>query len=326
MYRHLLFFMLAVLFGCVGPNGAPDTRPRVIFDTDMDSDIDDVGALAMLHNLHKQNRISLLGVIVTSDDPFAPTCASALNRHYGHGHLPIGFPENQTRLANHSRYTRQLSEEYPHPLTSWQTCPSATETYRRLLATSPDNAVIIITVGHLSSLQNLLQSEPDSISPLDGKSLVKNKVQKWYCMGGQFPEGKEANFYRPDPASTFYCLENWEKEVVFSGWETGQDIITGDAELKKRLPADHPVYRGYELYNRFAGRASWDQTAVLLLVPQSMDFFEFEDNGKCIVNADGSNYWKWGEKSNHRFLKIKDGVEKSAISEVITDLMTGNSM
>ena len=52
-------------------------RQRVIVDTDIDSDVDDAGTLAMLYTLHKQHKINLLGTIVTSDDPFAVTCVSA---------------------------------------------------------------------------------------------------------------------------------------------------------------------------------------------------------------------------------------------------------
>ena len=48
-------------------------RQRVIVDTDIDSDVDDAGTLAMLYTLHKQHKINLLGTIVTSDDPFAVT-------------------------------------------------------------------------------------------------------------------------------------------------------------------------------------------------------------------------------------------------------------
>lgn len=62
-------------------------------------------------------------------------------------------------------------------------------------------------------------------------------------MGGLFPEGKEANFSRPDPGSTVFCLANWTKEVVFCGWEIGERIITGDLALKAELNPENPMYR-----------------------------------------------------------------------------------
>jgi len=320
MIRHNLLILAIGLISVAG-----FSQQRVIFDTDMDSDVDDVGALAMLYNLHKQKEIDLLGVIVTSDDPYAPECVSALNTYYGMERLPVGFLEGQPVLTNHSRYTRQIAEEYPHPLPSWREAPSATATYRKLLAESPDHSVIILTVGHLSSLQKLLESLPDEYSPLHGKELVEAKVMKWYCMGGKFPQGKEANFYRPDPASTVYCLKNWNKEVVFCGWEIGNPIITGDATLRK-LPVKHPVYRAYELYNNFAGRASWDQVTVFLLSKQSHKYFQIQNRGHCSVDPDGSNRWIPGKKSNHGYLIFNENASIPEVSTLITALMLGGDV
>lgn len=52
---------------------------RIIPDTDIDSDVDDVEAVAMVHSLANQKKVNVLGVIVTSDDPYAPLCVSALH-------------------------------------------------------------------------------------------------------------------------------------------------------------------------------------------------------------------------------------------------------
>ncbi|CAN5818203.1 hypothetical protein BH24BAC1_BH24BAC1_25550 [soil metagenome] len=82
---------------------------HVIFDTDIDSDVDDVEALAMLHTLADQKTIQFRGVIGTSDDPFAPSCVSAINKYFGRARLPIGFLKNQENLKNHSKYTRQIA-------------------------------------------------------------------------------------------------------------------------------------------------------------------------------------------------------------------------
>jgi len=317
MKRYIVLFFLILGFYPLSYG-----QQRVIIDTDIDSDVDDVGALAMLYNLHHEKKINLLGIIVTSDDPFAPTAVSALNTYYGLEHLPIGFLEGQPGLRNHSRYTRQLSEEYPHTLASWEKAATATETYRKLLAGSPDNSVILVTIGHLSSLQKLLQSTSDNYSALNGEELVRAKVKKWYCMGGQFPAGKEANFYRPDPASTVYCLDKWKKEVIFCGWEAGNKVITGGADVKDELPSYHPVYRAYELYNNFAGRASWDQIAVLLLTEESSKYLTIDTAGKCSVETDGSNRWIEGGKSNHGFIKFRDEEAVSEVAALISGWIT----
>ncbi|WP_223816178.1 nucleoside hydrolase [Adhaeribacter rhizoryzae] len=294
---------------------------RVILDADIDSDVDDVEALAMVHALADQQKIDFLGVIVTSDDPYAAECTSAINKYYGRPRLPIGVLKQQANLKNHSRYTRQIATEFPHRLKSQAKAEDATTLYRKLLSKSPDASVVIITIGHLTNLQNLLTSGADKYSGLSGKELVNKKVAKWLCMGGQFPAGKEANFYRPDPGSTVYCLQNWEKPVIFAGWEVGEKIKTGGEYLKSKLTPGSPVYRAYELYNNFKGRASWDQVAVFLLTEASGKYFEMVNNGYCQVNADGSNKWVPGEKSNQAYVQFKPDVNYEEIGRLMDDMI-----
>jgi inosine-uridine nucleoside N-ribohydrolase len=297
---------------------------RVILDADIDSDVDDVEALAMLHTLADEKKIDFAGVIVTSDDPYAPLCVDAINAYLGRPNLPVGFLKSQKELKNHSKYTRQISEEFSHRLRSLENAQEATALYRKILSRSPDSSVVIITIGHLTSFQQLLQSGADTYSPLDGKALASKKVARWICMGGMFPEGKEANFYRPDPLSTVYCLQAWDKQVIFCGWEVGKEVITGDHYLKKSLPVNNPVYRAYELYNGFAGRPSWDQIAVLLLTEKASTFFDSVTNGYCYVSKDGSNQWLSDKDSNHEYIKIKPEVNPNEIARFIDDLVLHN--
>lgn len=293
---------------------------RVILDTDIDSDVDDVGALAMLHTLADHGRVEILGVVVTSDDPYAPACTSSLNSYFGRPELPIGV-EHGISLNHHSRYTREISEEFPGSITDYNQAEDAVLLYRRLLVESPDSSVVVISIGHLTNIARLLASSGDEISPLSGKELVDQKVKLWSCMGGHFPEGKEANFYRPDPESTVYSVANWPGKVVFAGWEIGQEIITGGLFLKQYLDKDSPVWRAYELYNNFAGRQSWDQASVLYAVSPEKGYWGLEENGRVKVAQDGSNVWKVGEKSNQAYLKVNHSPEE--LAKIIDALMVG---
>ncbi len=297
------------------------SQQRVIVDLDIDSDVDDVSALAMLHTMHNSGNIKLLGVIVTSDDSAAAACVLAINQYFSNGHLPVGVLTNPSNLRHHSKYTKIISEEFPHKQNSPGAIADATDLYRSLLSGSPDASVVVVTIGHLTNFQNLLQSRADRHSKQNGNKLAHRKIKQWICMGGQFPEGKEANFYRPDPGSTVYALNAWKKPVVFAGWEVGQKIVTGGNYLKQKLDATSPVYRAYELYNNFKGRASWDQVAVLLLTDKSSGFFEYVTDGYCEVAPDGSNKWVPGNKRNHAYIKIKPGVDPDVIAKMIDDMV-----
>ncbi|GEO05715.1 hypothetical protein AAE02nite_33790 [Adhaeribacter aerolatus] len=315
MKKLLYILFLILLISHVGL-----AQYRVILDADIDSDVDDAEALAMVHTLADQKKINFLGIIVTSDDPYAAECTSAINQYYGRPRLPIGVLKNQPNLKNHSRYTRQVAAEYPHQLKSYEKAEDATALYRKLLSKSPDASVVIITIGHLTNLQNLLKSGGDKYSLLSGKELINKKVAKWLCMGGQFPAGKEANFYRPDPGSTVYCLQNWKQPVIFAGWEVGEKIKTGGEYLKSKLTPASPVYRAYELYNNFKGRSSWDQVAVFLLTAEADKYFETVREGYCQVNADGSNQWLPGNASNQAYVQFKPDVNYEEIGRLMDDM------
>jgi inosine-uridine nucleoside N-ribohydrolase len=169
-------FGLLTLTILILPFTATGQSIKVILDTDMDSDVDDVGAMAMLHTLANNKVLEILGVIVTSDDKYAPTCTDAINHYYKRANIPVGVQKNIS-LKEFSKYTRQISEEFKHKLKSYNDAEDAVDLYRRLLSSQPDSSITIITIGHLTNLAALLDSKPDMYSPLNGVELIRKKVK-----------------------------------------------------------------------------------------------------------------------------------------------------
>ena len=63
----------------------------MIFDTDIGSDCDDAGALAVLHALADAGEIRILGVIFSSGkNRYGVGTCDAINTYYGRGDLPLG--------------------------------------------------------------------------------------------------------------------------------------------------------------------------------------------------------------------------------------------
>jgi len=295
---------------------------KVILDADLDSDCDDLGALAVLHALADLGEAEILAVVTTTNDAWCPRCADAVNTYYGRPDIPIGVLDpNRGARGGRSRYTRAVAEACRHDLPSYEAAEDAVGLYRRTLAAQADQSVAIVTVGHLTSVARFMKSGPDKHSALSGIELVTRKVRLWSCMGGQYPKGKEPNFYRPDPASTFYAVNRWpaEVKVVFSGAEIGKPVKTG-ARLEETSPKN-PVRIGYERYFRAPGRSrsSWDQTAVLYAVRGLRDYWELETAGSCHVSADGSNEWRPSPDKAHAYLRPKMPVKK--LAAIIEGLM-----
>lgn len=211
--------------------------------------------------------------------------------------------------------------------------PGAVELYRKILSEQNDSSVIIVTVGPLYNIQQLLKSEPDSISDLSGGELVSLKVIKFVTMGGKFPEGEnEWNFNGYMPGVTKFVLENLEVPIVFSGFEVGQVIKTG--EVFNNIEKDTPLYVGFMHFCRYAewmqpyqgkiiDNSSFDQTAVLYAVRGGIGkYWVKEENGYCFSDRDGNNKWIEGGNKNHSYLKLIMDPEKMA--ELIESIMLNN--
>jgi hypothetical protein len=290
----------------------------IIFDTDFGPDVDDAGALAILHAMADRGEAEILGVMVsTSGDFDGPRAVDVVNTYYGRPDIPIGLAD-PSALSIPSRYTAQIassfaSEEVPNP--------TATSLYRRLLAARPDNSVTIVSVGFTSNLDDLLLSGPDEFSPLNGADLVALKVKLWVAMAGQFPDsdenprGAEYNLVQ-DVRASIITTALWPTPVVFSGYEVGAAVKTGGV-LQVAVPEDNPIREAYRLFTGGDDRKSWDLTAVWYAVRGSDGFFD-TCSGRIEVNADGSNGWD-PDASGHAYLRMK--VEAEVIAKALDELL-----
>lgn len=275
---------------------------KIIFDTDIESDVDDVGSVALLHALANRGEAEILAMGVSAKNPWCAPCLDALNTYFGRPDIPIGMLKGPGSEAP-SLYCQKIAEEFPHDLKSAADAPDATTVYRQVLSRQPDQSVVMVSVGFLTNFANLLHSKADAHSSLSGVELVRQKVKTWVCMGAQYPAGKEWNVLR-DAKSSIDAVKQWPTPIVWSGFEIGVVIETG-AGLHV-LPKTSPVRRGYELYNGLKNRSSWDQTAVLYAVRGLngglKDLWDIGSGGNFEINADGSNKWVPSAQGRHSYL------------------------
>jgi hypothetical protein len=289
---------------------------RLIFDTDMDTDVDDAGALAMLHALADNGEVEILATMVSSLYPWSGPAADVINHYYGRPHLPIGSPKGEgATLERTFRYAKEIAEEFPHRLRSNDEAPDAAKLYREILAEQPDQSVVIVTVGYVTNLWDLLRTEPDEFSALSGRDLVVQKVKLWVCMGGRYPvhlDPRPFGNFKPHPEAAVGAVRHWPTPITFTG--IGDEILTGS--LLPGTPADNPVRRAYELFLRGAEtRPSWDQVALLYAVRGLGSYFTLQTEGYNHIFEDGTNVWRFApDHENHRLLELKmDPPELAAI-------------
>jgi inosine-uridine nucleoside N-ribohydrolase len=285
-----------LLLGC-RPEALNEEPVKIIFDTDFGPDYDDVGALAFLHAMADSGKAEILATLSCNRHELVGPGIDVLNTYFGRPDLPIGAPGSAGVNLGASQYWLDtLVAKYPHDVTSTTSLPEAVNIYRKVLQAQPDSSVTLVTVGFLTNLANLLQSQPDSISPYSGQELVSRKVNKLVSMAGRFPEGHEFNVHMDSAASRF-VFAHWPTPVIFTGFEIGWEIRTGLRVMA--MPVENnPVKDVFRISIPLSeedrnGRMSWDETAVLIAVYGTKGFFKTV-SGTITVNPDGSNGWITG--------------------------------
>ena len=274
----LVFMVCLALPSCKKkPTQEPDTQvPAVIYDTDIGSSTDDLFALELLYRYHDQGRCRLLGVVVDRMGDDCAACVDVMNTYFGHGDLPIGLvrvgivnPAVWIDYRGLPSYT--LDDGTPmfrRSVADYSSLPDGWQLYRRLLAAEPDHSVSIVSVGFVTCLAQLLQSEGDQYSPLDGVELVRRKVKCLYIQGGRFGVADEGdyNFAQGiDFAQTFFRLWPSDVDIVFSPMEVGQQVeYTPEQVIADIDWTDiHPVKQVYMTCDCNTGQKMWDPMVVI---------------------------------------------------------------
>lgn len=260
-------------------------KPRVIFDSDMSSDWDDVGDIAVLHGLASLGECEIIGMMASSQNGATATCMDAINTWYGRPDIPIGVRPDTGGIG---MYAAQIAAEYPHDLRSAADCPPAGELYRRLLAAQPDRSVTIVSTGYLNNLQALLASGPDRHSPLSGIELARLKVKQWVCAGGCFPGGDEFNF-RVEPAAAKAVIDAWPAPVMYVGFDIGSSIYT--CGPLAAAPTANPIRRVYVDIKKHIPYPSWGQIAGWYAVRGSGGLWGAVTTGRNTCDEKGGNRW-----------------------------------
>jgi inosine-uridine nucleoside N-ribohydrolase len=314
-FMSLFFVAICLFWSCTSHSGKKmDKAVKIIFDTDLGPDYDDVGALAFLHAMADSGKAEILATVTSNKHELVAPSIEVINTYFGRSGLAIGAPKTDgVNLGSSQHWADSIVAKYPHTIKSTGEVPDAVDVYRKILNQQPDQSVTIVTVGFLTNLNNLLKSKSDNISPLNGVDLVAKKVKRLVSMAGRFPAGKEFNVFMDSVASE-YVYKNWPGEIIFTGFEIGWEIRTGLRLIKSDIK-DSPVKDVFRISIPLSaedknGRMSWDETAVLIAVYGTDGFFDIV-KGNIIVAKDGSNTWKNDPQGKQKYV-----IQKMAVSQM----------
>jgi hypothetical protein len=289
---------------------------KIIFDTDVGNDVDDVLALAVLHAFESRGECELLAVTITKPDELAGPFVDAFNTFYRRPNIPIGF--THSKLTNHPSKFLPLAAvkdagklRYPHRLERSSDAPEATALLRQILSRQPDRSVVLVQVGYFSNFAALLDTPGDAASPLPGRELVEQKVKLLSVMGGSFRtthHDREFNVVKDLPAAK-KLARDWPTPVVWSGFEIGIAVPYPAVSIERdfRYVPHHPAAEAYCLYNPPPHeRPTWDLTSVLYAVRPDRDYFGLSSPGQVTVEKDGFTRFTAAPEGRDRYLLLSE--------------------
>ena len=303
------------------PRGVLSAVPHLVIDTDIATDVDDLASLMMAHNLAKESECVILGIGVSSGCQFAPVVADAANHWHGRSDMPLGVTKDPGYSACND-WTEDVNDEpalFPRNVSAPPTSvDDAVDLYRQLLRDAADNSITFVTIGFLTNVSNLLQSEPDSIDSRTGMQLVEDKVKEFVTMGGR--DGtREFNIWRDLEAADYY-MHNCPVQVVWVQWEIGSNIRTGTSHAD--MP-NHILRFSFERYHGWDendGNRSFDQCAMLRAIRGDGHWYSTE-RGTMTLDDVEDDVTVWTADEQGRDLRVERIIGISDMEAIIEPLM-----
>ena len=300
-------------------SAAPQTTAepvRVIFDTDLGNDIDDVLALQMLLNYHRRGEINLLGISISKANPLAIEYIDGFCNFNSVPDMALGYvydgatPEE----GNYLRPTLDATyagEKVLHPKRSLaDSIPVAYKMIRKILSGQPDSSVVMVVVGPETNLCRLIESEADEYSMLSGTDLMKQKVKLVSVMGGNygnepFPEWNIIT----DLKAAQVLFSQCPVPVIASGFEIGTALPYPNKSIEEDFPdkLKNPLCISYSKWGEMPyDRPTWDLTSVLVVAEPEKEYFRLSPKGKISIDEKGNSIFSPDEEGMHRFLILDD--------------------
>lgn len=274
-------------------------------DEDLGTDVDGAMVLVAAAYAHSAGLLNLKGLGISTTYSDSCGAAQSLLAECGVTGVPIfqpsvSFVPTGSHAYQANMRTTGIARGY---ITGNEAYIGAVAGYRAMLVADFIDEFVI--TGYHMNFEQLLKSPADSISPLTGMDLVRQRVGRVTTMIGQYPSGSEynANSFPEARAAAAYVATNCPVPITYVGYEIGATIVSGSSVRglqNVNMLAKAMVDAGYA-----AGRESWDPFTVLAVAMNGwIDFtpVQYIYGSNTFNLSDGSNVFTPDPKGRDRYL------------------------
>merc|ERR1712025_1081794 len=113
---------------------------KIIIDTDMNGDVDDVGALCAAHGLQRLGEVEILAVVHNVGYPRSIGAVSVINHYYGRDDIILGAFKGKFGESKAGPYIDDLVDNFESPIKHYDQIEEAVQVLRKTLAEAEDNS------------------------------------------------------------------------------------------------------------------------------------------------------------------------------------------
>lgn len=312
--------------------------PKIIYDTDIGVDVDDLVDLMLLHQLAINGDCELIATIAATSDSWSSGCLYPINKSFQRPDIPVGARASGVAFGAASYYGTEIIQAAGGGIGTIQ---NALTLYRTLLAAADDNSITIICSGPMGNMSDLLNSGPDSISSLTGVQLTRKKVRELIIPAGVYPSSSSPHSHNfiVDPTSANNMCATATCPMVFVDDNVAlvenatptPNNGTYTGRLLSVLNPNETVLVGWRAWTAKSGapyRPCWAQNAIMYAcfgLGRGYDtFFTRTINGSVSVNAGtGQSTWTAGTIKEHSYLTMSPLCSRDLLSDHIEGILYG---
>ncbi|GMH64177.1 hypothetical protein TrLO_g325 [Triparma laevis f. longispina] len=301
---------------------AISTPVKLIIDTDLGFDVDDVGALSVAHHLQDIGKAEIIAILHNTAFPKGIGGVDVIQNYYNSsailGAYEGAWGSSDDAINAQDKYTSLIEEDFPSSVKTYNDVNAAVDSYRRALESQEDNSVVIASIGELTNLRDILKAEPQ---------LFAQKVKSIYYMDGGYNFGcgdSDGSEWSPWLGSTEDCdgaaqyvVENVPTSVkqVFS--LNGADIYTG-SRFNDGCGSG-PVKMSYQKWTNYGSRPSWDPITIWYAVYGESSLYSTATAETTTVDYYGREVYDKSDTSNNMYQTWIDSTRKGDVTKNLDD-------